>query len=183
LSAISLLVLFLAAAVLLLLGFQQRISLGYQNATVKAPLSRTRYDLRAFTVGIESYFVDYNAYPLEVPLRYFARGRKSLTKAGGDTLCATHTGGGGMCGLTTPNAYVVWPFPDRFAPEKDLPFAYHTDGPGWVLFSCGPDRHYDINPVTDYTSKGPQPPVALILKSYDPTNGLVSGGDIWRVRE
>lgn len=64
-----------------------------------------------------------------------------------------------------------------------FPFAYYTDGPGWILMSTGPDRDYDVDPRVDYDGAAKTPLPGLVLKTYDPTNGTKSDGDVWRVKE
>lgn len=64
-------------------------------------------------------------------------------------------------------------------------------GCGWITVSPGPDGNYDLpGSYHAYNPKFPQPsPFILaganpkgIAFTYDPTNGLESKGDIWRVK-
>ncbi len=57
----------------------------------------------------------------------------------------------------------------------------NDEGTGWILFSPGPDGVYDIVPWEDYDPAN-HPTPALIEKSYDPTNGTYTRGDLWRVK-
>jgi hypothetical protein len=52
-------------------------------------------------------------------------------------------------------------------------------GRGWILWSPGPDGRYDIDAARDYDPRVPISP-SLLEKTYDPTNGAVSAGDVWR---
>ena len=55
--------------------------------------------------------------------------------------------------------------------------------PGWLIWSAGPDGYYDLN-WTQYKPglKAPELAAILAVDSYDPTNGAISGGDIWAGR-
>jgi len=68
---------------------------------------------------------------------------------------------------------------------KYLGFRYYSDPNGWILISPGPDRDYDIDPVKYYDSSIAQPSFELlcIAGTYDPTNGTVSSGDVFRVKQ
>lgn len=76
---------------------------------------------------------------------------------------------------------------DHFADKKRrVTFSYYVDpmSKGWILISPGPDLDYDIDPERDYDASIAQPSIHLlsIVGTYDPTNGLTSDGDIWRVK-
>jgi hypothetical protein len=73
-------------------------------------------------------------------------------------------------------------YPDPFAPDNGAVDSYYCDGGGWILISAGPDGDYDIDPQKLYNSSVPQPSTELLSRSYDPTNGTVSDGDIFRVK-
>jgi type II secretory pathway pseudopilin PulG len=118
------------------------------------------------------------------------------------------TGGKSLQMLSTPIAYVVTFPQDPFVPGGHGTFVYwsingsKTDpsgqvraGPtiaGWILISPGPDGDYDIPPDYDVYDPNVAQPSARLLGgansqgsacTYDPTNGTVSDGDIWRVRQ
>ena len=139
-------------------------------------------DMRDSAVGLEAYYGDHKAYPGMCPLREFGTDGNGLVKAGGAGLTAIDPGGRGRQGLTTPVAYLDSLTTDRLSPNQLFPFAYFTDGKGWILFSPGLDGHYDINPAVDYMSSSTKTRNHLLTYgTYDPTNGIISGGDIWRV--
>lgn len=142
----------------------------------------TSADSRNMATAIEAYFVDNNAYPPMRMLRDFAPAAQALRKAGGWELTAVETGGSASCGLTTPVAYLAELPRDPFSPGGKLPFSYHTDGPGWIIVSPGPDGVYELDPLRDYDSRTTQPSELLLQKSYDPTNGANSRGDVWRIK-
>jgi hypothetical protein len=108
--------------------------------------------------------------------------------------------------LTSPISYVGTYFPDPFAKgHKAATFAYYHDANGWIIISFGPDVDADgTNPgdlgcydgggiETVYRSNIAQPSLTLLCGAsgvgdqeaftYDPTNGTVSPGDVYRVKQ
>ena len=86
-----------------------------------------------------------------------------------------------MMSLTTPVAYLTRYLIDPFA-QGQVAFSYYSTKNGWILVSPGPDKDYDIVPQQDYQdnfSMGAIPP-GILEKTYDPTNGTISNGDIYR---
>lgn len=113
--------------------------------------------------------------------------------------------------LTTPNPYIAVYIRDIFAKVPGSTFVYWSvfpgdrhpsvvtgaaetpvGGVGWILVSPGPDRDYDI--AGDYDVYDPsvaQPSLRLLTGTnsrgsaftYDPTNGVLSSGDVWRVKQ
>lgn len=156
----------------------------FLEASVRSKVSRARVDMRSLATAIETYYVDNNAYPLHTT-------DSSLSINSHPTMGASSTRPSfriltqrGQQTLTTPIAYMISYFPDSFAPFEGLTYCYYTDGPGWILWSAGPDGDYDIVPERDYSSEIDQPSLHLLSTvTYDPTNGTVSDGDIWRVKE
>lgn len=131
---------------------------------------RTRSDQRSIATALEAYFVDNNCYPLS------------------DALGTTpHQ-------LTTPIAYLTHLLPDPFASvSKDSHRFFSTNGgrpPSWIVVSPGSDGNFDI---TDEIFKDairrspdgvPDPLQPLLAPfAYDPTNGTMSGGDIFRYKQ
>ncbi|MGI8907609.1 MAG: type II secretion system protein [Candidatus Sumerlaeaceae bacterium] len=111
-------------------------------------------------------------------------------------------GPAGICTLTTPIAYITSYFADPFMDFKGATFGYFNDQQGWVLFSPGPDtdqasQNCDLgqnatSPLVEtlYTSAIAQPSPPMIAHggtgfavTYDSTNGTVSQGDVWRVKQ
>ncbi len=103
--------------------------------------------------------------------------------------------------LTTPISYVTSYFSDPFADSRAATFGYICDQNGWILFSPGPDTDQATNTdlgapasspavETVYTSQVSQPSPLLVTGpstgtayTYDPTNGTVSEGDLWRTKQ
>jgi prepilin-type N-terminal cleavage/methylation domain-containing protein len=115
----------------------------------------------------------------------------------------------GIATLTTPVAYITSYFADPFADFKGATFGYYDDSvvppgarSGWILWSPGPDT--DTSSYTDLGAGGPATPLVETLytgavaqpspqliayqtttfsTTYDSTNGTVSSGDVWRVKQ
>ncbi len=109
--------------------------------------------------------------------------------------------------LTTPLAYMTTYIRDPFADTRGASFGYYSDLNGWILTSFGPDTdENDTNAPGDlrmtnnepevetvYQSVFSQPSLTLLCGvsdtqpneafSYDPTNGTISPGDLYRVKQ
>jgi len=118
--------------------------------------------------------------------------------------------GRGLNTITTPIAYITSYPADPFADTRGLTFRYARDRAGWILGSYGPNanegaggnmgwntanRGTNMNwtPQTAvansfetlYSSSESQPSDFLLAAggTYDPTNGTVSAGDVWRIKD
>lgn len=90
--------------------------------------------------------------------------------------------------LTTPIAYISSLPQDVFSYlDADRTFVYWAPGDkGWILLSAGPDCVFDLDFETlqkVYDPSISQPSPALLHYAYDPTNGSLSRGDLFRVKE
>lgn len=109
--------------------------------------------------------------------------------------------------MTTPIAYVTSFFRDPFADTRSATFGYYSDLNGWIVNSFGPDTdENDTNAPGDirmtnsipevesvYRSVFSQPTLTLLCLTsntapneaftYDPTNGTISPGDVYRVKQ
>jgi len=115
--------------------------------------------------------------------------------------------------LTTPIAYMTSFIRDPFADTKTSSFGYYCDTNGWIITSYGPDtdenwapsagspkvpgdiRMTNAQPEVEsvYTSAFAQPTLTLSVLfsqydpyeafTYDPTNGTISPGDVYRVKQ
>ncbi|MFH0794243.1 MAG: hypothetical protein V2A74_09465 [bacterium] len=155
------------------------------EAGVRSKVSRARADMRSLATAMEAYYVDNNAYPawttdpakssryqrpVEPPIPSFVR--KTYQSS--------------VMTLTTPIAYITTLMEDPFAGPKQT-FGYYSKSVGnqlgWILFSPGPDGKFDLG-WEIYDPSVPQPSLELLTRyTYDPTNGMVSPGDIWRVKQ
>ena len=90
--------------------------------------------------------------------------------------------------LTTPIAFAKALPKDAFSPSRETFFYYANNNtpPGWILWSPGPDRQINLtmsNIADLYNPAIQQPSDALITYMYDPSNGNLSSGDIFRVHD
>jgi prepilin-type N-terminal cleavage/methylation domain-containing protein len=161
-------------------------------AQIRAKVGRAKSEIRTLATGVESYYVDYTAWPLD--------GTESWAAAYGWTYYWYVPN----C-LSTPISYISStkindPFRDalgeqnpvwrryRYSELKDgslavaykpYPVSYNKimDAYGlWRLSSAGPDRV--LSP--DYNNNATPWGVYDIMAPYDPSNGTVSIGDIIR---
>ncbi len=175
-------------------------------------VAHVRADMRSLATALESYFIDNMAYPsqglAEGPARWQGR-----IPSGVPTIHSDMPVGSGarrmiafrtrvvhpsmqhplhIHTLTTPVRFLRSYPPDRFADSHGATFGYFNDNSGWIIWSPGPDRDEnapdgpgDVGAKVEflYTSAVAQPTPSLLMYSYDPTNGLWSGGDILRMRQ
>ncbi len=161
----------------------------FLEAQTRSRVSRTVSDLRTMATAYESYAVDHNRHPREWDVRY------GDPQFEGDDVV-------GRTGwfLSTPIAYITNPLlVDVFVPDHQQPFqrlymyqnlhdrAENRDlgrGPTfsqgftdlaipfygvWRAGSYGPSRQIGVAGVTNSAQM-----------PYDPTNGTISDGNIWR---
>lgn len=158
----------------------------FSEASVRSHVSRVRSDHRSLATALESYYVDNNDYPAhaagDMGINAYL---PDVSPARSLTTFRRASMPNGPHSLTTPIAYITNFFRDPYGTGAgDNPYyGYYRDKNGWILLSAGPDGDYDIDPAKDYNSAIPQPSIHLLSKSYDPTNGTVSDGDIFRVKQ
>ena len=131
----------------------------------RAPVSRVQSDQVVLAHALEAYAADANTYPAA------------------------------LWQLTTPTAYTAYPVPeDPFTPRPRRPLVYvpcnaergHDGVPtayrSWVLVSVGPDHVLDLDHARDLppgaSLKREAVEALLAAKTYDPSNGTRSRGDI-----
>ena len=108
--------------------------------------------------------------------------------------------------LTTPIGYITSYPADPFVDTKGATFCYFSNPNGWILWSPGPDTDEATGTNLGYNSSTPgantvetlydvrfsQPSVTMLVGTsgspsrawtYDPTNGTVSPGDVYRVKQ
>lgn len=137
--------------------------------------------------------------------------KQNITTINSRTFRLRHTSQ--LSTLTTPVSYITSMFSDPFADTRGLPFRYFADRSGFILGSWGPDADEGVQGdlgwnegtyvieepresndlETVYDSRRSQPGPILLAGSntgtgkgsytYDPTNGTVSQGDVWRVKD
>lgn len=164
----------------------------FLEAQTRAKVSRAQADMRSVATALESYRVDYNLYPWP---------------GGSPGIWEFPYGGSYVVGfsqtvmLTTPVAYLTSlppdPFQDRVGEIGTIADSYYNNSVNvgsyvyqrhrenmrigmpysaqaqtaiWGMYSFGPDRNSlsnNLNHPYDY-------------HLYDPTNGTLSSGNIWR---
>ncbi|MCX7000069.1 MAG: hypothetical protein NT106_07225 [Candidatus Sumerlaeota bacterium] len=167
---------------ILTVGVHRRGFSGFAESQIRSRVSRARADHRSLATALEAYYVDNNSY---VSWATGDQGVNNFLPAGSAARARPtfrRPSAGGPRTLTTPLAYITQLYPDPFAPDNGAVDSYYCDGGGWILLSAGPDGDYDIDPQKLYNSSVPQPSTELLSKSYDPTNGTISDGDIFRVK-
>ncbi len=150
----------------------------FLEAQTRSKVSRVLADMRTIQTGLESYAVDNNRYPREYRSGFYAQD----TQINGEDAYAVP-----FTGLSTPvsyisNAWVVDPFVQQTeAAPFDAMYKYIRyydlgvrNNPPFLDF-YGQYRMLSYGPDGEFNLGGNQPQIL-----YDPTNGTVSAGNIWR---
>ncbi len=171
--------------VLVVVGFLAAMTLPRTfEAQTRSKVSRARADMRSLSMALESYHTDHKSYPMMTPLKDHPYAGDGLEEMGGGHLMSYVHGNSQVAGLTTPVAYIYMPYPDVFSEDRGLDFAYYTDQEGWIMFSAGDDKKYDIQrPGKVYAGSDTEMSRGLTHLTYDPTNGTISPGDVWRIKQ
>jgi len=166
--------------------------------------ARAKSHLRTIAMALEAYYKDHNSYPA------WAKGENGANSFAGPNSGAYHIHTfriwknenevGTFYTLTSPLAYMTQYFSDPWADTMRVTYGYYADENGWILYSWGPDHDEnaiegsDLEPDVEmvYRSVTSQPSLTLIsgtssssheAYTYDVTNGTISPGDIWRIRD
>ncbi|MFB3896332.1 MAG: type II secretion system protein GspG [bacterium] len=157
-----------AIALIMLLFFAVIMIPDIFSERYHSKVSHTQTELRSCATALEAYYIDNNAYPQP---EYDFQHNSVLPH-----------------NLSTPVAYVTKLPNDSFSDDGKQRFQYYTGEiqsidttiSYWIIASPGPNRKMDIE-VTQYNLQYPYwGKNYIILKSYDPTNGANSQGDIIR---
>jgi prepilin-type N-terminal cleavage/methylation domain-containing protein len=151
----------------------------FVDAQTRSKVSRVKSDLRTISVGLEAYYTDNNIYPPSTLVMPFAR----------------------LTPLTTPVAYLTSLLKDVFQSQAEGISERHWMSRGsyaygampidnenrYALASDGPDLQMNRQPIEFYPGYSEKiwenPSSGFDYIRYDPTNGTVSMGDIWRVSD
>ena len=164
----------------------------FLEAQVRSKVSRVKSDQRTIATALESYFVDNNKYPGDSDNELFRPGQREI----------------GLLRLTSPVAYLTTLARDPFASQQDTTGTDRTASPffemgcgsdnyvkegmaqdvhAWVLISLGTDvapkaQADDTSGNDEFPGQtGGRGGVQLVtFLTYDPTNGTISDGDIYR---
>ncbi|MCX7016271.1 MAG: type II secretion system protein GspG [Candidatus Sumerlaeota bacterium] len=149
---------------------------GFGEAQGRSEVSRAQADMRSLATAIESYSVDWNAYPPSAELAAIVQEGENGPK-----------NAAALYRLTTPIAYISRALPDPFSPDGAPYFYYRVDpksdpglaatGNKWFLWSVGPDGVSNIAAKTDL---GPSKLSSLL---YNPASGPNGPGDLVRSSE
>jgi hypothetical protein len=128
----------------------------YAAAIVRSKVSKTKYNFEQISKALESYYNDNRTYPIPTVIYTLPNS------------------------LTTPVAYLIELPKDIMAPQSPpLGYAIDTVSKEAIIASRGPDWVWQIDfPHFSYAKWTAE---YYELISYDPTNGTVSDGDIWRI--
>jgi type II secretion system protein G len=149
----------------------------FLEAQTRSKVSRTKSDQRSLANALEAYHVDNNRYPASTLIPRFAR----------------------LIPLTTPVPYITTIPIDVFqtsdaghGPFRRFGnFSYGAmpidEESRWALASDGPDLSDNAQPIEFYPGYSEaiweNPSSGFEYYRYDPTNGTVSIGDIWRLSD
>lgn len=167
----------------------------FLQAQTRAKVSRVQSDMRSFATGLESYYVDYNEYPPMADYPDLCIADDGNMLPGFHSRFPTY--------LTTPIAYISSILYDPFIPSADHDMIVFGEGtemalryiyfnyPRYLLWSpeserfnrmnnefSGPWLSYSWGPNTDYRNL----PVNSVYINYNPTNGTISLGNIFRTQ-
>ena len=172
----------------------------FLEAQTRSKVSRVKSDMRTLSLAVESYCVDHSAYPK----RHY--GSDNPDDEEGHFVPDLATRLDDMKVLTTPVAYITTLPVDVF--EKTVPpplnkidyydyvttyrainyypkFAGHTKNtPAYMLVSVGPDGYIGVLGGGAPGGYPPQPYQwqQTFFDVYDPTNGTISAGNIYRLQ-
>jgi type II secretion system protein G len=158
----------------------------FLEAQIRARVTRAKGEIRSIGIAMESYFLDFQAYPAESEADALNRGHFER----------------GLFWLTSPIAYMssmpIDPFGGTQGTGGNLRY-YETGGcersgppipdcggvclETWVVFTNGPD-HMEQSGQSNVGIDSAQPhckgdPLSTITLSYSATNGTKSHGDIF----
>jgi len=181
----------------------------FLEAQMRAKVSRTKSDMRTLATSLEAYAIDFNKYP--APIDFGAANASSawntyqeppfhsrvpsvlttpvayLTSLPGDTFRDNQ--GGQQLGVWVQNfrtrhiyfnfQYFRRIFPTTFTPPTSTNFEYAEDLSGsWFFYSVGPDKD-EFNRLNFSAATNGR----RVYIDYDPTNGTVSQGNIFRTQK
>jgi len=152
--------------------------IGPEGTVYREDVSRAKKDLMGIAAGLEGYHAEHGHYPVSprlrdsgstITLRGTLSGAVKSTKYNqvpDEILVALHRG------LEKIRV------DDRFASWEPTQYFYYSTGATYLLSSAGPDLAIDTLAVIDGLNQLEKLGELVAENSYDPTNGLVSAGDI-----
>ncbi len=171
----------------------------FLEAQTRAKVSRVKNDMRVTTTGIETYYVDNNSYPtgwdiivdparpeshslflLSTPIAYVTNGdlQDVFHEKRDDTPMYTTLQYDPM--TTDGKMFSIFNQDGTYIP-------FNVKAPWYILFSVGPDKDslftYNLNDGVGAqycVRECDNDPSLFYNLVYDPTNGTISRGNIWR---
>lgn len=168
----------------------------FLEAQTRAKVSRAKADLRTMSTGIEQYRVDYNGYPdifthmhaITTPVAYISQLPRDVFRvqqAAGPHIWGLRTYRYGAMPLENPSRYAL----DSVGPDTDIDTYINstqdTDNhDAWEPYN-GALRFYPGYTPQLFGEGASSPDGAGLIKyiAYDPTNGTISDGDVFRLSD
>jgi prepilin-type N-terminal cleavage/methylation domain-containing protein len=138
----------------------------FLEAQTRSKVSRVHSDLRVIATALEAYNVEWTSYPAD-----FEPGQAQLTTP---VAYLSSIPFNPFRSEEAPNSRAYWLGTGRDGPYpiNTFPSTYPNDW--WALASDGPDEKDDTHAIYAI-------PLTLDACPYDPTNGALSRGDIYRL--
>lgn len=179
----------------------------FLEAQTRAKVTRVQAELRAYHTALESYRIDYNKYPrsllgaqgreivaLTTPIAYMNSLNRDtfklqLMEKTLEDLSDQRKFDGAMYDYVMHKWYPGMPkgsdgvrlkgnnTPLGDCVRMDMPIDIYDASFGWFMFSIGPDLD------EEYEYFGSKVALTPLRRSYDPTNGTLSSGDIYRFND
>jgi hypothetical protein len=135
---------------------------------VRSWISRVKGEQNQIATALENYFIDYHRYPLP---DYDNAGNPVIPKS----LISSDSSARYLSNLSK----------DPFSDQRQNLYRYASGPPGswdkyYIVTSCGPDKKGNINVMQYDPDKPNWKNLAQSPLTYDPTNGIISAGDLWR---
>lgn len=177
----------------------------FLEAQVRSKVSRVKSDQRVMATALEAYYVDYNTYTrdndsdldvldggalayhqrangatqLTTPVAYITSLLEDPFSQGG----STSSSGGVAVGYRIGSG--TWSYSPSALPSADTQDSHNvftTEGsrPAYVIISPGPDRSRKRMGYKCFPFRSTSANETSFYEDYDPTNGSVSVGDVYR---
>jgi len=186
------------------------LAIRHQRGVVRSNVAKARADMRALAVAACAYYVDCMQLPAMTMTRAQTPDADRYPEGMAVGRTFRMRGTDNLWTITTPVAYVADYPVDPFSGSAVLTYRYYQQRSGHLIGSYGPDRdamaggqiEWDLGDILrpDWNDSPPDAAVERIYDSrvwqpsdellagagergaytYDPTNGLVSAGDLWR---
>lgn len=167
--------------------------LGYPpDSNIRGWVSRAQADMRSLATAIEAYMVETNQYP---PWTLDPKQQAAFPHEEPPIPTFLTEKPGTLTPFSALQKHLSILPPAPFGRAKtpngqwtQATFAYWApEDFGWILWSPGPDLIFDMDfeaaqKVYDVRRSNPTPEL-IAGYTYDATNGIISAGDIWRVKQ